>query len=261
MGHVRIERDGAVATVRFDRAEKKNALSDEMWQDLARALDEVDQRVEDRALILTGSGDSFSAGMDLADADETDPARLLSLMRRYGSCAVRLHEMTKPTIAAVNGVAMGAGCNIALGCDLIIASERARFSQVFVHRALSIDLGGSWLLPRLVGIHKAKELTLLGDVIDASEAERIGIVNRVVPDAELEHTAMELARRLSDLPSTALGLTKQLLHQAYSLSFREAVDAESMAQAVNGATRDAAEARRAFTEKRPPSFVSSSESP
>ena len=166
-----------------------------------------------------------------------------------------LHDIPKPTIAAVNGVAAGAGCNLALGCDLIVASEAARFSEIFVRRGLSIDFGGSWVLPRLIGMHRAKELALLAEMIDAREAERIGIVNRVVAATELEATVTALTERLLTMAPLAVSQTKRLLDQAFSVSFAEALDAEGAAQVVNLGSSDAAEAVRAFVEHRDPRFT------
>jgi 2-(1,2-epoxy-1,2-dihydrophenyl)acetyl-CoA isomerase len=175
-------------------------------------------------------------------------------MHHFGWVGLALHEIPKPTIAKVNGVAVGAGLNLALGCDLIVAGESARFSEIFVKRGLAIDLGGSWLLPRLVGLHKAKELALLGDMLDAKEAERIGIVNRVVPDAELDRFVADWAARLAAGPPLALQLTKRMLTMGLATSLSEALHQEAMAQSVTGASEDTAEALRAFFARREPSF-------
>jgi 2-(1,2-epoxy-1,2-dihydrophenyl)acetyl-CoA isomerase len=157
-----------------------------------------------------------------------------------------LHELPIPTIAAVNGVAAGAGCNLALGCDLIVASDRARFTEIFAKRGLALDFGGSWLLPRLVGLHRAKELAFLAEVIDAREAERIGIVNRVVAHADLAREAGALAARLAALPPVQLAICKRLLNQSMSVSMAEAVEFEGVAQSLMFSSRDAAEAMAAF---------------
>ena len=144
----------------------------------------------------------------------------------------------KPTIAAVNGVAAGAGLNLALGCDLVIASERARFSEIFSKRGLVVDFGGSWVLPRLIGMHRAKELVLLADVIDATEAERIGLVNRVVAHGDLGATVGELANRLANMAPLALAASKRLLNQSFAVSMAEAIEGENTAQALMASTRD-----------------------
>ena len=158
------------------------------------------------------------------------------------------------SIAKIDGVAIGAGLNIALGCDLIVASDRARFSEIFAQRGLSLDLGGSWVLPRLVGLHKAKEMLLLAEILDAKEAERIGIVNRVVPQGELDEFVQGWAMRLATGPPLALQMTKRMVNSGLQMSLSEMLHWEAMAQTVNGSTRDGAEAMKAFVEKRPPEF-------
>jgi 2-(1,2-epoxy-1,2-dihydrophenyl)acetyl-CoA isomerase len=264
-----VERDDhGVVTVTMNRPEKKNALSPQMNAELTQALDEVWESREDRVLVLTGAGDAFTSGADLtpgkgSDATGGDQATLSSRgvgaaidgMRRLGRLVVRLHDLPKPTIAAVNGVAVGAGCNLALGCDLIVAADTARFSEIFARRGLSIDGGGSWLLPRLVGLHKAKELAYLADIVSADEAERIGIVNRVVPAGDLEKVVTELAHRIAAQPPIQLSITKKLLNQSFSVSMAEAVEFEDVAQSLAFSSVDTAEAMRAFVEKRDPRFI------
>jgi 2-(1,2-epoxy-1,2-dihydrophenyl)acetyl-CoA isomerase len=176
-------------------------------------------------------------------------------MRQVGRAALRLHLLSKPTIAAVNGVAAGAGCNLALGCDLIIASDRARFSEIFAKRGLSIDFGGSWVLPRLVGLHRAKELVFTADVIDAVEADRIGLVNRVVPHDELLERTFGIARRIAALAPNQIAISKRLLQQSYSVTMAEALEFEGVAQAASFASADTVEAMRAFAERREPRFT------
>jgi 2-(1,2-epoxy-1,2-dihydrophenyl)acetyl-CoA isomerase len=175
-------------------------------------------------------------------------------MRNIGETVLALAQLQQPVIAKVNGDAIGAGMNLALGCDLIYASDRARFSEIFAKRGLSIDFGGSWLLPRLVGIHKAKELALLADMIDAHEADRLGLVNRVVAHDDLDAFVDDIAARLAAGPPIALGLTKRLLNEAKDVTLAEAVEHEAMAQAVNGGTSDMQNAILAFREKRTPTF-------
>jgi len=159
-----------IVTVTLHRPAKKNAIDGPMWDELMAVFREVAESADDRVLVLTGSGGAFCAGADLSPVPG-DPHHQLDKMHHFGWVGLALHEIPKPTIAKVNGVAVGAGLNLALGCDLIVAGESARFSEIFVKRGLAIDLGGSWLLPRLVGLHKAKELALLGDMLDAKEAE------------------------------------------------------------------------------------------
>ncbi|MEO5841321.1 MAG: enoyl-CoA hydratase-related protein, partial [Acidimicrobiales bacterium] len=167
---------------------------------------------------------------------------------------VALHEIPVPVIGKVRGVAVGAGMSLALACDLVVASHNARFAAIFARRGLSLDCGASWLLPRLVGIQKAKEIALLADMVGAEEAKAMGLVNRVVPDDELDAAVAELATRLSRGPTLALSMTKRLLNNALTSSLSESLEAEAMAQAVNSSTDDTKEGMLAFLEKRDASF-------
>src|SRR4051812_14567743 len=159
-----------------------------------------------------------------------------------------------PASPRVPGGAGGAGLNLALVCDLVVASDEARFSEIFARRGLSVDFGGSWVLPRLVGLHRAKELVLLADIIDAKEAQDYGLVNRVVPAAQLDAFVDDWATRLASGPPVALSMSKRLLDQSTAVSLAQALEAEAQAQNVNFATTDMAEAMTAFLEKRQPQF-------
>ena len=254
MKSITVDRDDrGIVTVTMNRPEKKNAIDAAMWDELLATFREVAESESDRVLVLTGAGGAFSGGADLTPGDG-DRRHQLDKMHYYGWVGLALHEIPKPTIAKVNGIAVGAGLNMALGCDLIVAGESARFSEIFAKRGLSVDLGGSWLLPRLVGMHKAKELCLLADIIDAKEAERIGIVNRVVPDAQLDAFVDDWAGRLAAGPPLALQMTKRMITTAFNQSLSEALHGEAMAQSVTGASKDTQEAMRAFFEKRDPTF-------
>jgi enoyl-CoA hydratase/carnithine racemase len=255
-----VERSSGVVTLTLNRPEKKNAINRLMWRELIEVFDEVADTADDRVLVITGAGDGFCSGADLTDGGNSDELQggagaSVRQMRVVGRAALRLHELPKPTVAAVNGVAAGAGCNLALGCDLIVASDRARFTEIFSKRGLSVDFGGSWVLPRLVGLHKAKELVYLADIIDATEAERIGLVNRVVVHDELDKTVAELAGRLAALPPIQLSVSKRLLNQSFSVSMADALEFEDVAQALNFSSADTAEAMLAFAQKRDPKFT------
>jgi enoyl-CoA hydratase/carnithine racemase len=257
-----VERADGVVTVTLNRPERKNAINGPMWRELIDVFEEVADTPSDRVLVITGAGDGFCSGADLSPGDNPDLATqdggigsTFRQMRVVGRAALRLHQLPQPSIAAVNGVAAGAGLNLALGCDLIIASERARFSEIFSKRGLNVDFGGSWLLPRLVGLHKAKELVFFADIIDAVEAERIGIVNRVVPADDLAKVAGELATRLAALPPIQLSISKKLLNQSFSVSMADALEFEDTAQAMNFASKDTSEAMLAFLQKREPKFT------
>jgi enoyl-CoA hydratase/carnithine racemase len=254
MEAIRLSRKpNGVVTVTFNRPEKKNAITYPMWGELTTIIREFGESKDDRVLVLTGSGDSFCAGADLS-GEMVKGEHHLARMHYINQLPLALHDCPKPTIAKVNGIAAGAGVNLAIGCDLIVASREARFSEIFAKRGLTVDLGGTWLLPRLVGMHRAKELALFGDIIDATEAERIGLVNRVVPHAELDAFVDDWAARLACGPPLALQMSKQLLNAAVSSSLQEALNAEAMAQSVNFGSEDTKEAIGAFFQKRAPTF-------
>jgi len=256
MSDLLVERRDGVVTLTLNRPDKLNSITGAMWGGLRDVFDDVAANRDDRVLVVTGAGKGFCSGADLvAQEMPRGTGGRLEHMRGVGRSAAALRDVGKPTIAKVNGVAAGAGLNLALGCDLVIASDAARFSAIFVQRGLSIDYGGSWLLPRLIGVHKAKELAFLAEVIDASEAERIGIVNRVVPAAELDAAVDTVVQRLLQMAPVALSQTKHLIDQAFTVTFAEAVEAEAAAQVLNLSTDDAKEAVRAFVEKRNPQFT------
>jgi 2-(1,2-epoxy-1,2-dihydrophenyl)acetyl-CoA isomerase len=254
MDTLRLDRaPNGVVTLTLDRPEKKNAMNGLMFEELLAAFREVDASAMDRVLVITGAGDAFSSGADLGDRGR-DTRHPLARLHHVADIVLALHRIPRPVIAKVNGVAAGAGMNLALGCDLIVASEQARFAELFVRRGLSVDFGGSWLLPRLIGMHRAKELAFFGDIISAKEAADLGLVNRVVPAAQLDAFVADWADRLAAGPPLALAMTKRLLTDAFAHSMDEALEAEGLAQSVNIGTEDTAEAIRAFLEKREPTF-------
>jgi enoyl-CoA hydratase/carnithine racemase len=247
------EADG-VLTVTLNRPERKNAINGTMWTELLATFRDAAADPAVRVVVITGAGGAFCSGADLSPGGRGEEKHQLTRMRDVADVCLALHHLPKPVIAKVGGVAAGAGCNLALGCDLIVASDDARFSEIFARRGLTIDFGGSWVLPRLVGLHKAKELALLADIISAADAERLGIVNRVVPAAELDAFVSDWAARLAAGPPLALSMTKKLLNDSLAMSLDQALEAEGMAQAVNFGTADTAEAMAAFLEKRDPKF-------
>lgn len=251
-----VRRSDGVAWVTLERPHKRNALSVAMVRALTAIFRETASNDSDRVLVLQGGPEAFCAGIDLAERGapvSADEAR--RHMEELSEMASALYHLSKPTLAVVRGVAVGAGMALAVGCDLVLASETARFSTMFVNRALSLDAGTAWLLPRLVGMGKAKELAFFGDFVTAEEAQAIGIVNRVLPDDDLDEYAKDWARRLADGPAMALSISKSLLNQAWSSSFDEILVAESNAQALNALGEDVAEAISAFFEDRRPHYV------
>jgi len=252
-----VERNEGVATVTMNRPARKNAANGTMWRELLATFDDVSADRDVRVMILTGAGDAFCSGADLGDPTNVagrpgDP--FLVQMRALGNLALRLHQIPKPTIAKVGGVAAGAGMSMALGCDLLVASDTARFSQIFSKRGLSVDFGASWLLPRLIGLHRAKELAFFADIIDAGQALEFGLVNRVVPGGQLDEFVSDWATRLAAGPPLALSMTKAMLNNSLNISMDQALEEESRSQAVNFATADTREAMRSFAEKREPRF-------
>jgi 2-(1,2-epoxy-1,2-dihydrophenyl)acetyl-CoA isomerase len=248
-----VDRADAVATVTLNRPRRKNAANITMWDELGGVLTGLARADDVRVVVVTGAEGEFCSGADLADDGEMKRHQLAQ-MRIVGDVCLALHRMPKPTIAKVDGVAAGAGMNLALACDLVVASDRARFSEIFARRGLSVDFGGSWLLPRLIGVHKAKELVLLADIIDAREASEYGFVNRVVPVAELDAFVADWAARLAAGPPIALSLSKRLLDSSFNATLEQALDDEGRAQTINFSTRDTVEAITAFIQKRPPEF-------
>ncbi|HTT87891.1 MAG TPA: enoyl-CoA hydratase [Acidimicrobiales bacterium] len=253
-----VERQDGVVTVTLNRPERKNAANGAMWQELHAAFEEAARRREDRVVVVTGAGGSFCSGADIGDpkgisGDSDDPP--LTRMRFLGSVMLALFDLPKPTIAKVQGIAAGAGLSLALCCDLTVVSSGARLSEIFSRRGLSLDGGSSWLLPRLVGLHRAKELAYFAGTLSADEAASMGLVNRVVADEELDAFVDEWAHRLAAGPPVALSMTKKLLNDSAAVSMAQALEDEARCQTVNFSTEDTREAMRAFAEKRDPHFV------
>ena len=269
METLQVFRENSVVTVTINQPEKKNAINSAMWDGLAEIFREIASRADDRVVVVTGAGNDFCSGADLsgrggnaaagaaagASAGVQNQVHHLAAMRRVNDACIALQRLPQPTIAKVRGVAVGAGCNLALGCDLVVASSTARFSEIFARRGLSLDFGGSWLLPRRIGMHRAKELALLAEIIGANDALEMGLINRVLPDGEVDAFVDTWARKLAAGPPIALAQTKRLLNNSLNVTLEEALDDEAAAQTINFATSDTAEAMRAFIEKREPKFT------
>ncbi len=245
------DRDG-VRTLTLNRPARKNAINPQLWRALRDALREAADDRELRALVITGAGGAFCSGADIGTPDDVHPVHKL---QRLTDVALALHELSIPTIAKVTGVAVGAGWNLALGCDLVVATPESTFCQIFSKRGLSIDLGGSWLLPKIVGLQQAKRLALLAETIDAAEAQALNLVTWVIGAGEIDDFVDDLADRLAAGPPRALAQTKALLNQGADATLPDALANESRAQIVNFAGTDAAEAYAAFAEKRTPRFT------
>ncbi len=252
MDNVIVERHQGIVTVTLNRPDRKNAATPAMWSELVAVFADIGRNSADRVLVLTGAGGAFCSGADLSDLGGGD--HQLVRMRLLSDAALALHRIPKPTIAKVTGIAAGAGCNLAFGCDLIVASYDARFSEIFAKRGLSIDCGGSWLLPRLIGLHRAKEVAFFADILSAQEAADFGLVNRVVPGAQIHEFVDDWACKLAAGPPLALSMTKLMLNNSMSVAMDQALEDEARCQTANSSTADTSEAMRAFAEKREPRF-------
>jgi len=257
--HIDITEDSGILTITLNRPEKLNALAGHMRRDLAEALEAAGAERNVHVVVVTGAGRAFCSGGDVAamadmidrhDAEEF--SRLLGSARRV---ITAIRQMSKPVIASVNGPAFGAGCNLALACDLRIASTAATFSQSFARVGLHPDWGGTYFLPRLVTPNKACEMFFLGETMGAEEALRLGVLNYVVEPAELEAETRKLAERLRDAPAIALAAAKQAVYMSQDAELEEMLRHETEAQMRCFASLDGAEGVRAFLEKRLPKFT------
>ncbi|MFI5794120.1 enoyl-CoA hydratase/isomerase family protein [Streptomyces sp. NPDC051677] len=250
--------DRQVTHITLNRPETLNALTPDMRDHLIGLFADASADPDVRAVVLTGAGRGFCAGADLRGGSTAgervagDVARTLRLGAQRLISAVL--DCEKPVTAAVNGTAAGLGAHLAFACDLVLAAESARFIEVFVRRGLVPDAGGAYLLPRLIGPQRAKELMFFGDALTAPDAERLGLVNRVVPDGELDKTARAWATRLAAGPTRALALTKQLVNASLDTDRTAAFTAEATAQEINMTTADAGEGVASFVERRAAEF-------
>jgi 2-(1,2-epoxy-1,2-dihydrophenyl)acetyl-CoA isomerase len=250
-----VQKTGPVATVTMNRPEALNFLDPIMAQEIERALADLEKDEEVRAVVVTGAGRAFCAGGDVKFMKQEWPVYdLVVRMERVTGFIKAMLDLPKPIIASVNGPAVGAGCNIALAADLVLASEKATFCQVFTRIGLIPDCGGIYLLPRRVGMTKAKELIFTARTIEAGEAERIGLVNRVVPAEALEEETRKIAAELANGPTMAVGIAKRLLNQSYESDFETILQAENSNQVLLRKAEDHREGVRAFFEKRKPEF-------
>lgn len=261
MDQVMYRREGAVEVVTLNRPESKNSFSFAMIKELGDHFQRLTLEDEVRAVIITGTGQGFCTGADLSGPDNRPDINLPVGMRLttqwYSRVVGGIMNLEKPVIGAINGVAAGAGINFALSCDILIASEAARFIQVFVRRGLVADMGGTFFLPRLIGLARAKELMFSGEEVDAGRALELGLVNRVVPAEDLIASAMEMAQRLAHGPTRAIGMMKNMLNRSFESNLESALEREAALQGIAVSTNDVREGIMSFFEKRPPDFTGS----
>jgi 2-(1,2-epoxy-1,2-dihydrophenyl)acetyl-CoA isomerase len=244
-----------VLCLALNRPEKYNAFNREMALALQKALDEAKTTDDIRAVLITGNGKAFSAGQDLGEVTGDQPASFdVILSEHYNPIIERIRQLEKPVLAAVNGVAAGAGANIALCCDIVVAAESAIFIQAFSKIGLIPDSGGTFFLPRLIGFQKATALMMLGDSVSSAEAERMGMIYQVFADDQLNPEAEKLATRLAQMPTQALGLTKKALNASLHNALLEQLAYEDKLQQKAAHTKDYQEGVNAFMEKRKPVF-------
>ncbi|MEX2081253.1 MAG: enoyl-CoA hydratase-related protein [Dehalococcoidia bacterium] len=249
-----------VGWLTLNKPEKLNALSWGSWAEIETAIRAADEDDATRVVVITGAGRGFSAGTDLTVAgdESTWPARPFTgrdgMMRSRYLATEQVYHCRKPTIAAVNGAAVGAGFSLALACDIRVASEAARFSAIFVKRAIVADTGATWFLPRIVGMEQALKLLYTGRMVGAAEALGMGLVSEVVPAEELADKARALALEIARGPSVAIELNKRLAHESFERDLRSQIEMEQFLQQISQRTEDVEEGRKSFLEKREPVF-------
>lgn len=257
--HIQLEIDQGIAVIRLNRPEQLNSFNAQMHEDMRLALKKVEKEGSVRVLVITGSGRGFCAGQDLSDRNVAPTAETPdlgeSLEKRYNPMIRKIRALPIPVICAVNGVAAGAGANIALACDIVIASKTASFIQAFCKLGLIPDSGGTWSLPKALGMARAKGLALLGDKLTAEQAESWGMIWRTVESDALMDDVMAMAQHFAKQPTQGLALIKRALHASEHNSFDEQLDLERDLQRVAGRTHDYREGVSAFMEKRPANFT------
>ncbi|WP_347374110.1 enoyl-CoA hydratase-related protein [Aequorivita sp. Q41] len=245
-----------IATLTLNRPEVFNSFNREMALLLQSELDAAEKNPEVRAIVITGNGKAFCAGQDLKEvtSPELNPGFKKILEEHYNPIISRIRAIEKPVIGAINGVAAGAGANIALACDVVIASENASFIQAFSKIGLVPDSAGTFFLPRLIGFQKASALMMLGDKVTAEEAEKLGMVYKTVAAENFEESVNKIALTMANMPTKALGLTKRLLNNSMQNSLEEQLNMESKLQIEAAQSEDYAEGVDAFVNKRKPNF-------
>lgn len=250
-----IENIEGVRIIKLNRPQVFNSFNQQMAFALQKELDAIQQDPSVRAVVLTGEGKAFCAGQDLAEATDPNGPALQSIVREhYNPIIEKIVALEKPVIASVNGVAAGAGANIALACDIVFARESANFIQAFSKIGLIPDSGGTFFLPRLIGYQKAMALMMTGDKVSATEAERMNMIYKAVADDQLEETVLNFAKQLAKMPTKGLALTKKAMQLSLTNSLTEQLAVEEDLQNIAGKTHDFKEGTQAFLEKRAPEF-------
>lgn len=256
MSNISIQIAHNIATITFERAEKFNSFIRSMAFDFHAALDQAAADENVRCIVITGSGKAFCAGQDLQEAtDPNGPPLSKIVSEHYNPIITRIRNIPKPVIAAVNGVAAGAGANIALACDIVLATESASFIQAFSKIGLIPDSGGTYTLPRLIGLQRATALMMLGEKVSATEAQQMGMIYKAFPDVLFLEEVQKIAKQLAKMPTYGLALTKTALNQTFAHTLEDQLELEDKLQTMAGNSDDYREGTSAFLEKRPPSFL------
>ena len=253
---IQFEKIGAIGKVTLNRPDKFNTFVRGMALELQKKLDECNSDKTIRCIIISGSGKAFCSGQDLKEAIDPNSPTIEEIVRQhYNPVIKKIREIKIPVIAAVNGVAAGAGANLALACDIVVAAKSASFIQAFSKLGLIPDSGGTYFLPRLIGIQKAAALMMTGEAVSAEKAEALGMIYAVYEDSEFETSAMKLADTISSMPTKGLGYTKKLLSQTFNNSLEDQLSLEAETQALSASSKDHQEGIKAFMEKRTPQFT------
>ncbi len=252
---IQFEIENQVGKITLNRPDKFNSFVREMALALQETLKECERNSEIRAIYITGNGKAFCAGQDLAEAIDDNGIELQKIVsEHYNPIVKQIRNIEKPIVCGVNGVAAGAGANIALACDITVATESSAFIQAFSKIGLIPDSGGTYFLPRIIGMQKAAALMMLGDKVSAKEAESMGMIYQSVPDQEFENTALSIAQKLAQMPTKGIGLTKRLLNESFNNTLDQQLQREDEIQTEAGNTYDYQEGVNAFLEKRKPNF-------
>ncbi|RFC54955.1 enoyl-CoA hydratase-related protein [Brumimicrobium aurantiacum] len=252
---LQFSKENGVATLKFNRPDKYNSFNQELAFAVQKALDDCEQDDAVRVIVITGEGKAFCAGQDLAEATDPNGPPLKKIVGdHYNPIVLKLRAIEKPIIAAVNGVAAGAGANLALACDMVVAKKSATFIQAFSAIGLIPDSGGTYFLPRLVGAQKALALMLSGDKVPAAEAEAMNMIYKAIEDEEFDAYINKMTAKMAKMPTKGYGLTKKAVNESFNNTLKEQLELEEKLQAIAGSTEDFKEGTQAFLEKRKPEF-------
>ena len=253
---IQFEKIDAIGKITLNRPGKYNSFVREMALLLQEKLTECAKDDSIRCILITGAEKAFCAGQDLKEAIDPNGPKIEKIVREhYNPIIKKIREIEKPVISTVNGVAAGAGANLALACDIVVASKSAKFIQAFSKIGLIPDSGGTYFLPRLIGLPKATAIMMTGESVSAEKSEKMGMIYAVYEDSEFESKSLELAKSISEMPTKGLGYTKRLLNQSFNNSLNDQLDLEAETQALSAKSEDHQEGIQAFLEKRPPKFT------